>query len=239
MALEQTRAYQLNRALEKKLQSMLGDRPFPIKVLEAGCGSTAHINIPESVELTGIDISESQLARNEKLQHRICGDLQKFSLGRSEFDVIVCWDVIEHLARPLDAIANMAASLRPGGVLVLAFPNLWSLKGLITKLTPFKFHEWFYRRIMNDRSRAETFGQFPTYLRLDIAPIRLRKNAAKLYGLKTEYFLAYEGPVQEAMRARHWWSNIGFALLSNASRVVTAGRFDLKDSDCHLLLIKS
>jgi SAM-dependent methyltransferase len=237
-AFEQTNAYQLNRTLEMKLRDLLGSTRLPVKVLEAGCGSTSHIKLADQLLLTGIDISASQLDRNPHLQERICGDLQTHPLGKEKFDVVVCWDVIEHLSRPRDALANMAGALRAGGILVLAFPNLWSVKGLTTKLTPFWFHAWFYRRVMKDQSTREAFGQFPTYLRIDIAPRRLARIAAQ-YKLRSEYLLTYEGPVQEDLRKRHAWANAAFSVVGFLSRLLTVGRYDLNHSDCHLLLVKS
>lgn len=38
-------------------------------------------------------------------------------------DVIVAWHVIEHVSRPWELLAAAAATLRPGGVMVLATPN--------------------------------------------------------------------------------------------------------------------
>jgi hypothetical protein len=47
--------------------------------------------------------------------------------------------VIEHLPEPTKALDRLIAALNLGGGLVLAFPNLWSLKGLVTKFTPSSF----------------------------------------------------------------------------------------------------
>ena len=42
--------------------------------------------------------------------------------------------------------------LRPGGRAVLALPNILSLKGLVTRFTPWWFHVWVYRRVLGDAS---------------------------------------------------------------------------------------
>lgn len=41
----------------------------------------------------------------------------------------------------------MRRALRPGGWLLLIFPNRWSLKGLLTRLTPLWFHRLGYRML--------------------------------------------------------------------------------------------
>jgi 2-polyprenyl-3-methyl-5-hydroxy-6-metoxy-1,4-benzoquinol methylase len=79
---------------------------------------------------------------------------------------VVCWDVIEHWLRPGDAILNVFQSMKPGGVLVLGFPNLLSFNGVPTKPTPHWLHQHFYRW-MKYKSRP-----FPTYLRLAMLPER-------------------------------------------------------------------
>ena len=44
-------------------------------------------------------------------------DITTSSLERGSFDAIVRFEVLEHLANPLDGVAAMARLLRPGGVL--------------------------------------------------------------------------------------------------------------------------
>jgi SAM-dependent methyltransferase len=47
------------------------------------------------------------------------------------FDVIVLWQVIEHLERPWEALEALAAGLEPGGVLVIATPNPEALQARV------------------------------------------------------------------------------------------------------------
>lgn len=43
--------------------------------------------------------------------------------AQAPFDVVAMWHVIEHLPNPREVLAAAAASLRPGGIIVLAAPN--------------------------------------------------------------------------------------------------------------------
>ena len=116
-----------------------------IKLLEAGCGSATHIRLKPPAHAVGIDISTEQLARNSVVHEKIVGDIQRYPLPKNEFDVAICWMVLEHLSRPQDALLNLFASVKPQGLVILGFPNLLSFKGVVTKITPFWFHVVFYR----------------------------------------------------------------------------------------------
>lgn len=205
-------------------------------MLEAGCGSTSHLDLGRAAYVVGLDISPSQLARNVIVTERIVGDLQRHPLPPASFDIAVCWDVLEHLDDPPEAIANMARALRPGGLLVLAVPNVWSLKGMVTKLTPFWVHVAFYRYALGDRrASAGGGGQFPTRLRLSVAPARLRALGAAL-GLHVRFELTYEGPVQAELRRRSRAADVAFGALGAVSRALSGGRVDLTRTDHFLVL---
>lgn len=208
----------------------------PIAVLEAGCGSTGHIDLGDKLRLTGIDISENQLRRNAQLDERILGDIQSYRWPAPRFDAVVCWDVLEHLPRPAAALDNLFDAVKPGGIVVLAFPNLYSLKGLVTKLTPYFVHVWFYR-LMGDHRPMEEFDQFPTYLRPSMGPTPVRRHGQEK-GFSVVYFRLYEGPVQAALRRRSRVADGFFGALGVASRALTLGRLDMNLSDCMLVFRK-
>ncbi len=225
-----------NEHLQRVVRQLLlpGER---LRVLEAGCGSTSHIDLGRPMELSGIDVSQAQLGRHARLDHSLLGDLQTFPLPRAYFDVVVCWDVLEHLPRPADAIRNMLESLRPGGMLVLAFPHLLSVKGLITRLTPYRFHRWFYRVVMGDLSSDEDSKQFRTYLHADILPGRVNRQVRAL-GCDVSFVNLYEGPVQKDMRQKHRIADFCFRAITAVSRVFSFRTADLAHSDCHMIVLK-
>ena len=122
-----------NQLLQEEINKLLSGRE-QLTVLEAGCGSVSHINIPNTGVMTGIDISEKQLQRNEQLTEKIVGDLQTYPLGQRKYDVIVSWDVLEHLDKPQEALENLFGSVADKGIIILAAPNIFSIKGIVTKL---------------------------------------------------------------------------------------------------------
>ena len=187
-----------------------------IKLLEAGCGSASHIQFNAEVHAVGIDISPEELEKNTAVQEKILGDIQEYSLPKEEFDVVICWMVLEHLSRPKDALLNLSRTVRPQGLLILGFPNLLSVKGIVTKITPFWFHEQFYK-FMRYKSR-----HFPTFLRTDIIP----KNVVQFAednGFSVELCKLVEGGVSKKVRNRFRVVDWTFSGIDAMTRVLSFG----------------
>ena len=150
------------------------DGRHDVRVLEGGCGSAAYVRFPDEARIVGIDIDPHQLERNTACDETILGDLETYDLPPSSYDAIVCWYVFEHLRYPDHVLVRFARVVKPGGVIVLALPNIMSPKGLITKYTPHWFHV-AWRRYVLGRKHAGTpgHGPFPTTIPWTIAPERL------------------------------------------------------------------
>ena len=203
-----------------------------IKLLEAGCGSASHVHFNAAVTAFGIDVSEEQLKKNSAVQEKILGDIQTYPLPKGEFDVVVCWDVLEHLATPQQALLNLFASTRPGGLIILAFPNLLSFKGLVTKLTPLWFHTLFYRYM------HYTFRPFPTFLRASILPKRVMRLARE-QRLSVEFFELFEGRVARTFRNRVRIIDWIFEGIDVLMKTISLGRMSsLALDNCVMILQK-
>jgi SAM-dependent methyltransferase len=165
----------------------------PLRVLDAGAGRDLRLKFPPDVRITGIDISEESLRSHTALSERIVGDLQTYPLAAEAFDVVICWNVLEHLDDPLSALSNMSHALAKGGLLVIGGPNFWSPKALLAKFTPHRFHVFVYRRVLHLPHAGEPdYPPFPTYLRLAGAPKRLAKASVK-QGLEVIILRFYSG----------------------------------------------
>jgi len=141
------------------------------RVLDAGCGDCCSVPMPSHAYIVGIDDSPEALERNNCVHQKILGDLQTYPLEASSYDLIVCIDVLEHLPHPHKALQNLWQALKPGGLMILRAPNLWSLKGLITKLTPHWVHVAFRRYILGYKNAGEPgYPPFKTYLRTSMTP---------------------------------------------------------------------
>jgi 2-polyprenyl-3-methyl-5-hydroxy-6-metoxy-1,4-benzoquinol methylase len=203
-----------------------------IKLLEAGCGSASHIQFNAEVHAVGIDISSEELEKNNSVHEKIQGDIQVYSLPKDEFDVVICWMVLEHLRRPEDALLNLSRAVRPRGLLILGFPNLLSVKGIVTKLTPFWFHEQFYK-FMKYKSR-----HFPTFLRTAILPKNVVQFAEN-NGFSVELCQLVEGGVSKRVRSQFRAVDWAFSAIDVITQALTFGKMQsLLLDNCGIVLKK-
>lgn len=165
-----------------------------LKVLEAGCGSASHLALSQCT-VTGIDISPYQLERNAHLAERVCADLHQYENPNwtNAFDLIVCWDVVEHLKHPKVVLEKFFQWVKPSGRIVLAYPNPQIWKGVVTKYSPYFVHQVFYRLASGTPLHASKTdqGPFPTVFADDIKLGRLLPLAAA-HQHKVEFFASYE-----------------------------------------------
>jgi len=171
-----------SRPLESIVVDLLKDNRN-VTVLEAGCGSLSHFNHAKvgNTHLVGIDISPEQLAKNTYLHESILGDIQDpKALPPSSYDLIICWDVLEHLPDPTIALRNFTRATKDGGLILLASPNVFTVRGLITKFTPHLLHVWFYRYVAGHKE-AGSPGSWPfrSYHRFAMSPPSIKKFASE------------------------------------------------------------
>jgi len=194
------------------------------RALDAGCGrERPYGQFEPGSYVVGIDISEAELALNDGLDERIVGDIQTYPLPPESFDEIVCWDVLEHLPRPRDALLNLCRALKPGGTMTLGVPNVASPKGLLTKFTPHRFHIWVYRRILGfEAAGSPGYGPYKTYLRWTLTPGRLRRFAEE-QGLLVEELTVYDSELFEQLPREHPVVGALWTVSSALWRLVTFG----------------
>jgi len=224
----------ITRLQEFIAKEMLGKTT--IKVLEAGCGSMSHLRFDQEVYTVGIDISEKQLQRNIKLNERILGDIQHYHFQPSSFDLVVCWDVLEHLPDPDLVLHKFVGSVREKGIIVLKMPNVLSLKGLVTKLLPYPLHILFYKKVHGRQKAGEDDrGPFRTYLRFSIAPTAIKKFA-KNNGLRVTYYDTFDASATNWLQ-RNKMVLIVYKTLNAFIKCVSFGT--ISDSDFVIVLQKA
>ena len=201
-------------------------------VLDAGCGSGSRIRIPDRAHLVGLDVSADGIGQNPRVDEQIIGDIQTFDLPGEEFAVIVCWDVLEHLQDPARALRNMHHALRPGGVMVIAAPNIWSPKGLLTKFSPYWFHTLVYRWAVGSDAT-----HFPTYLRREMSPRGLVRFARRNH-LLIRHLEFYRGAPEAKVLASHRIVSAAWELATRACQILTLGREKAQFSEALVILEK-
>jgi len=96
------------------------------RVLDFGCGigTDALFLTEHGYDVTLVDVdgpalrfAQHRFARR-RLRGRFCPARSALPEVDGEYDVVVCFDVFEHLLDPLEAARRLVAALRPGGVMV-------------------------------------------------------------------------------------------------------------------------
>jgi SAM-dependent methyltransferase len=105
------------------------------QVLDIGCGAGyfLHEASEAGFEAEGLEFSREAAAFGRSHWNlRIAeGDVLSALFEDGSFDIITLWQVLEHLPRVPDALERVRALLRPGGLLVVAVPNLGSWQARI------------------------------------------------------------------------------------------------------------
>jgi hypothetical protein len=149
--------------------------------------------------------------------------------------VVVCWDVLEHLPGPRQALERLFAGVAPRGLIVLAFPNVLSLKGIVAKFTPFLGHKVANRFVYGERTRQAAYQVFPTYLRWAIAPETVVQMAVER-GFTVELSAIYESGIQQKFRRKIGLIGIPWKVMRVLVRLLTVGVIDPDGTDCLLVL---
>jgi SAM-dependent methyltransferase len=98
------------------------------RLLDIGCSAGFFMKIARENgwDTIGLEISEdrAQLAREHFGLDVFDKDLLNVELKLYSFDVITMWDVLEHLANPIEHLKKAKKLLKPGGTLVIETPNV-------------------------------------------------------------------------------------------------------------------
>jgi SAM-dependent methyltransferase len=222
---------QVNRVLEG---AYAGYESRPRIVLDAGGGSLTHVRLPPAAVLVALDLSRGQLERNLATPRRVQADLHHLPFARACLDMVICFNVLEHLADPERALDQIVESLRPEGLLVLACPDRWSLKGLLTRLLPAPARRMYYRIVVGKRDRGEQhYDVFDTRFGSVVSRAPLRRGLA-WRGMEILFHSAYDGAAAFGLTTGDWKRRVVAAPYYWAGwlgRLLTLGAWGALDSD--------
>jgi SAM-dependent methyltransferase len=104
-----------------------------LRVLEAGCGTGGNLQMLSAFgELDAFELDdEARSIAKSKLPMDIKSGMlpDQIPYAPGKFDVVVAFDVIEHVEKDIESLASLGLQLAPGGRLVMtvpALPWLWS-----------------------------------------------------------------------------------------------------------------
>jgi 2-polyprenyl-3-methyl-5-hydroxy-6-metoxy-1,4-benzoquinol methylase len=187
------------------------------------------LQLGPNARIVGIDVSAEQLDRNTGIHESVVADIQTVELPEASFDLVLCWDVLEHLSSPQMALDNLLHALRRGGLLVVGGPDPFSLKGLVTWLTPYWVHRLVYAR------SGWQLEPFRIYRRVAASPRSIMKWAAERQ-LACIYATTYESSLQSALRQRLKMEGRVWTLLERSTSSLTGGLVKLSHTDFMLAL---
>jgi len=157
-----------------------------LRVLDLGCRTGALTQYYASGnDVTGVDVDSDAL---ERAQERLgiethwvdAEDALPFEDG--SFDVVVMGEVLEHLADPVAAVANVRRVLRPGGRFVGSVPNAFRLKNRLR----------FLRGLPPEHD--------PTHLQL-FSPAKLRALLSEFEDVRISYAIGRFTPLHRRLLA--------------------------------------
>lgn len=112
------------RAFAKHLE------PGSRRILDVGCGDGRFLSVlrefgSDEWSLSGIDIDEGAVERAKRkgIDARTVR-LEDFDPGEKRFDMIVLFQVIEHVSEPATMCAKIRELLEPGGIFVVETPDV-------------------------------------------------------------------------------------------------------------------
>ena len=211
-----------------------------LSIYEAGGGSTSFLplNVLRRAHVTVVDIDEDQICNNDYAQEAILGDIQTHRFPPTSFDLIICYNVIEHVPDVEAALSGFCEALKPNGLLLIGAPNPKSLSGVVTKYSPHWFHVWFYRYVRGDKNAGwPGHAPFPTHFH-PLVTLSNLEAFARVNGLQAIYRKRYESPRYPEMRRR----KPAFAALIDAAAKVmnffVSDKTDVRHGDYHVILRK-
>jgi SAM-dependent methyltransferase len=119
--------------LEPVLGSLKG-----MRLLDYGCGRGSISGVALEVGLVPMGIEPDPVARNftaTRFGVPVYANLEELRLRDSgaQFDVIILWNVIEHLRQPWSDLRELRVLLRPGGQLLIGTMNVKCLRARIDR----------------------------------------------------------------------------------------------------------
>lgn len=130
-------------------------------LLDVGCGSGAFGRLLRSrrpgMELWAVE-SDPAAARaaEDGFDHVVLGEFPDERLPSGRFDVVLCADVLEHMAEPEKALRAAVKTIGPDGIMVASVPNVRHWRAVVWPLL--RHGTWTYtERGILDRTHLRFF----------------------------------------------------------------------------------
>jgi 2-polyprenyl-3-methyl-5-hydroxy-6-metoxy-1,4-benzoquinol methylase len=133
-------------------------------ILDVGCGFGGALAVltGKGARCVGIDLSVEELSICAHRLHlhglanlAVCGDAFKMPFQDGRFDVVICTETMEHVKDRISLLDEISRVLKPEGLLYLSFPNLLSLRNVMSDphyqlfgavLMPLRLANWYTQK---------------------------------------------------------------------------------------------
>jgi len=199
------------------------------RVLDLACGEGygSHLLSRTANHVVGIDIDADAVrhASNKYLRKNLefkIGSITEVPLeGQSLFDVIVCFEALEHIADHHALLKEIKRLLTPDGVFIVSTPNKWAYSDEPQYTNPFHVHELYFDEfsevLRKYFKRVKMLGQrvycnsqiWPVFSsgNSDLIEYVMEKNSTKFDFVEIDkkiplYFIALASNVEEELNER-------------------------------------
>lgn len=122
---------------QKRLDLLLEQRQSG-NLLEIGCGTGGFLRLAEKhFAVEGMDISKYavQVLQPQFGERVRVGNVEQHPLPHGRYDVVVVYNILEHLRQPPKVVDRIFASLKQGGLMIGSVPNNQQFVGkLVTRI---------------------------------------------------------------------------------------------------------
>lgn len=134
-----------------------------IRVLDVGSGARPAVPLeqrPSGCYYVGMDISARELERagpdayDEIVVGDICAPIPSLS---DAFDLVLSWQVLEHVSSMRAALENQRAALVPGGRMIAMLSGTWAIYALAARVIPHRTSLMLQTRLLG----ADPRDKFP------------------------------------------------------------------------------
>lgn len=189
-----------------------------MRILDVGSGRRPSIGLdhrPSNFHYVGLDISQDEISKaNPGVYDEVqVGNVADFVPKlENRFNLIVSWNIVEHV-RPLDqSLGHLRTYLRPGGVMVAHFSGTFSIFGIINQIVPHRIGVWAMQKLLG-REPATVFPahyrrcwfsaleqMLDSWSRYDIRPRFIGAGHFRFSRILKRAYLVYENWVYENKR---------------------------------------
>jgi trans-aconitate methyltransferase len=153
------------------------------RILDYGCGTGKIAYLLQQryqdKEIFGADVSDAALDYCRKRGLTNIFDLKNEKLPQNTFDLIICFEVLEHIEDEMEFLAQVKELLRTGGMIFMTVPAydfLWSGEDYVSNHVRRYTRKQIKQKIGQAGFRTSKVSYFNTFLFLPIVLVLLAKR---------------------------------------------------------------